>query len=242
MDVTNNPYYLRLKELGLETWQKWKEKIGYKPQYSLLIAQPRSGSTLAIRLANMVCSTPVTGDRNDGFMVGYNLLLNDALKNPYQTGELHKEFLDRYIGGTPAYYYYQFIRLLWPHPNGGLTKLTSLHYSICDDYWLSNLRKLFEEHNFAGELNIIFLTRDADDIVKSLSIKSKEIGINIDEEKAYELAVNQQEKFKEEFMLGDKRITYNELIEDPIGCLLKFKCQGYPNVTCVDKVLMNVLK
>jgi hypothetical protein len=242
MDVTNNPYYIRLKELGVETWEKWNEKVGHKVQYNLLIAQPRSGSTLAIRLANLVCGTQVTGDRNDKFMRAFNLLIQDWMENPYQSGELHKEFLDRYIGIIPAYYYYQFVRLLWPHPNGGLTKLTSLHWSINDSSWLSNLRKFFESHDFAGELNIIFLTRDAENIARSLAIKSKEIGVDVDEELAYNLALLQQEKFKLEFRLGDKRITYNELTEDPINCLFKMKCKGYPNVTSVDQVLMNTLK
>lgn len=242
MDITNNPYYKRLQELNVETTEKWNKRIGYKPQYTLVIGQPRSGSTLAIRLVNMVCSQPVTGDRNDAFMIGYNMLLNDALNNPYQMGDLHKEFLDRYIGGTPAYYYYQFIRLLWPHPNGGVTKITSLHYSVSQSDWLYNVRKFFESYDFNGELNIIFLTRDAAEIAKSLRIKGKENGIDVDEDKAYQLALYQQDKFKDEFKLGDKRITYEELTEDPIGCLYKFKCKGYPNVSCIEKVLMKTLR
>ena len=211
----------------------------------LVIAQPRSGSTLLMRLAN-ACWTRPCGDRRVEF---YEHLLG-VLKASREGGQfgcdLEKEFCDEYRQSKNQEqhdrgFYWLFNQAIFDNGCAQLHKTTVLGFG---NDLMQDFVDEFREANHGQRTHIIFLTRNHDNIIKSFQTREgpgQEGAINHPDLVKGMLAeqLEQMEVCRE---LEDHWITYEELIEKPFETVVKKLLPYNPIEEKVMAVMENVLR
>lgn len=218
---------------------------------TLVLSQPRCGSTLLMRLMNGACLSYMVGDHSPAHYEAL-IVLNDSIHDGKgQHGHpqfMEEKFMDEYRGTSLSrdeYLFYNLMRgMLFKEYGSGFCKTTSIGFgNDLVERFVSMLRYYFEEFaSYLGvDFTLVFLTRDHDEIVQSMKDKIGE-SITRDESHLREMLAEQLEQFKASYQLGDKWITYQELCEDPIKTLNKVNPLYPPNASAVHKIMANKLK
>lgn len=232
----------------------WWENLPYKNRGShgnmlntLLIAQPRSGSTWFMNMAAYGCNSRACGDRNpeiDRALIKYAsephkaLLTIDPIENirrgefidnlwwsmndDVYNGIKYKIFYDAFFGGA------------------SFRKITNLGWGYEDKAEeLDQLMEIIEgiEDYTRQSINIIWLIRDENEIALSLASK---VGKSDSQEfihNAWHLAQVQKSRMMGARRLDDTVITYKELCEDPLGCLAHANIYGYRPQKCLLEII-----
>jgi hypothetical protein len=214
--------------------------------YTFLFAQPRSGSTLLMRLMKLACLTNVTGDRPIEFYRSvFQLFYSSGVgkKEDFNVMENNNIFMDTYIGNTKKMCSYHINQALNGGIHYGFQKTTIIGFNNqLTEQFVCMLREMYEDSS--TPLTIGFLTRDHDDIVKSFQTRDgpgKETAMsNPDVVKG--LLENQYQQFRSSYEIGDVLIKYEDLIQDPIKWLLKLQCQHHPSPSKVEEVMNRVIR
>lgn len=199
-----------------------------KHQIIICIAQPRSGSTFLMRLMNLRCAIGVRGDMPASFFEGLNQIWKACADHEGQYGSLptyekQSKLADEYRGPALNHEAFKswssyFLRNLMLGGSAGFMKTTQLGFG--NDLVEPTVNMFREVCDQGGhELQLIFLTRDHDAIIKSLDKKWKEEDIEIDLDVTRGLLEHQQEQFKEASQLGDIVIDYDKFVADPKALL-----------------------
>lgn len=227
-------------------------------QHTIVIAQPRSGSTLLMRLMGLVGGCDVVGDRDVSFYQKLYELWHHVDRTEHYGRlaqfEADDEFADTFIGESEDQVRstLQFaLQRMMMNPGGGCSpckfmKIATLGFSEgCLDF--SQLISFFREihdHPASMPLQIVWLTRSHDEIVKSFQTTEgpgQEMA-NQKPEVVYSLLKEQQRLFKESYELEDICLTYENLIADPKKWLLKLKPTMYPIDWKIDRVMKKKLR
>lgn len=212
---------------------------------TVMLSQPRSGSTLMMRMNNQACYTHVSGDHDLEF---YQAMI--TIYNTYSTGGQYGRIEELDLNGIFSDTYrnrsreqdermigWHVLNLLMRAPHG-FTKSTILGFgNQMVEPFLEMIRSIADKGN--SPVHVVFLTRDHNDIVKSLQTKEgpgQEAAIK-NPEVVLELLDNQFQQFRSCYEIGDQIIKYEDILEDPLKQLLRLKPQHYPNEEMVKKVM-----
>lgn len=212
---------------------------------TIMLSQPRSGSTLMMRMTNQACYTHVSGDHDLSF---YEALI--TVYNTYSTGGQYGRIEELDLKGIFSDTYrnrsreqdersigWHILNLLMRAPHG-FTKSTILGFgNQVVEPFLEMVREISDKGN--SPINVVFLTRNHNEIVRSLQTKEgpgQEAAIK-NPEVVLELLDNQLQQFRSCYEIGDQIIKYEEILEDPLKQLLRLKPQYYPNEEMVKKVM-----
>jgi hypothetical protein len=211
------------------------------------ISMPRSGSTLLMRLM-AAHGSPVTGDVTREFyqsILGvFNHFDTHAIYGSMKQLEANGVFMDSYRGDQQkacdmiTRYYLE--KLLYgrqsPH---GFWKTTQIGFYNQDVAEMVNMIRELHEGFTAAPLNIIWLTRDPLEVVKSFQTTKgpgqKDAIAN--PEILNGMLTQQHEQFRACFKLGDIKLTYNQLCEDPKKVLLKLRPRLYPKDEIIEPIM-----
>lgn len=211
---------------------------------TIVLSQPRCGSTLLLRLLNIACLTRTTGDRDPLFykacIDSYKTFRNEAIYE--NIGEMEKigKFPDRYQGSHEAADRYNFSfsmrGLLFSGPYSSAIKTTSIGFgnSMTEDL-IELCKYITDQRSDEFNFTIMFLTRNHDDIIKS----AKKVGACPDEDIYRKYLSEQLEQFKECRDLNNPWVKYEDLVEDPMKILRKIPTIYIPNKSAVDRIMKN---
>ena len=232
----------------------WENKGAYG--HTVLISQPRCGSTLIMRLMALAGGTPVVGDRDVEFYDLITKLWNH--KDPHAKYGAIREMEEKnifpdtllcwkeecYLNGHA----YKLKQLLFnPEALSGRTKfIKTTMMGFQNDLLIPFVQMLREVHDQGTPtpLRIVFLTRNHDDIIKSIA----DAGVmgsttaKHSPEIVKKVLENQLSQFKEAYKLGDIWLKYEDFILDPQKYLLKLKPADYPMPYRIERVMEKKLK
>lgn len=238
----------------LQKYPRYFESLGYlqkieaNPRRRVFIfSQPRSGSTLLLRLLTGACYTRCVGDRAPSY---YESLLNiyEEINNnsgKYCNGyELEKEFPDQYRGYAEREkelenFKWNASGLLFANNYGsGWAKTTTIGFANSITKQFSDmLREIYD----GDDLRIVWLRRDHDDIVKSLMATPYDMKQG-DEAHALKLLEKQRNEQNASYQLGDIVIKYSDLIVNYDSILRRLNPIYTPDKYQVDQIMKNILR
>lgn len=239
---------------------EYRQEAMRKPlKITFIFAQPRSGSTLLLRLLNMACLTETIGDRPTAFYEGI-ITAYQALKDPkfgqfgsILVAEEKGEFWDEFRSSSrmrEEYLMRDMVALMLGQHNwkSSYSKTTSLGFGNdlvepCADM----LRDMYDvEGAYANsfDLTIAFLVRDHDEIVTSFQTKEGpgQKAVIDNPSVCHDMLSKQRDQFKAVRDLSDPWITYNKLCEDPMGVLKKLNPLYQPNQRVIDSIMSKKLR
>lgn len=219
---------------------------------TFLFAQPRSGSTLALRLLANACHTRVVGDHDlkfyesvlgvydsalSGGQYGYPPDLEKADVFPDTYRDKDEETDRRMISHYLRYLIFRGVG------NAGFHKTTILGFAnTMVEPFVTMLREMGETSNYP--INIAWLMRDHSEIIKSMATREgpgQETAIKKPEvlEHLLDLQYNQ---FRSSYELGDALIKYEDLVAKPLETVLKLKPCHYPDDNIIFQVMRKKLR
>lgn len=213
----------------------------------IIIANPRSGSTLLMRLLMHACLTHCLGDRMPQVYSGLASMYSGFFSKHYQYRDalLEENFPDMYCGyDCEKHQMIAWQRIasdtLFGRMFGGHCKMTMLGWGNRDVESFVNMVR----HTFEGNLTIVWLTRPAEEVVNSLLTREggKLYGRQDLKPQLIEQCEEQTLQFRSAWELEDVRFTYEQLITDTAKCLKK--CQPYYSVNkpVMEKILANKIR
>lgn len=247
METQDSIYMLAREHPSLFTSHCHRLKNYFENKATVIIANPRSGSTLLMRLLMHGCLTHTVGDRLPGVYAGLLELYKGFFNKHYQYREamMEKEFPDMYCGyDCEKHHMIAWRRILsdvlFATPFGGCCKMTMLG-------WTDNHVEEFVEmlrHSFDGGLTLVWLTRDAEEVADSLISRpgGKLYQRNDLRDGLVRQCKLQQEQFRKCMDLEDARITYQQLLEDPYKCVKKCSPAYAPNREVFEKVFATKIR
>lgn len=233
----------------------YSEEAWKRPhKLTLILAQPRSGSTLLLRLLNLACLTTCIGDRPIEFYEGivkvWKSLMEPGIYGSLEEMERFGKFPDQWRGQSNArerYLFRYYTSLLFSHAHSsGHSKTTQVGWgNKLVEPFVEMLRETYDD-NENYDLRIVFLTRPDSEIAESLDRcnywPDDPSLSHVDwKAKAVELASKQRSQFKSVWMPGDVELTYEKLCADPIGSLIKCNPIFKPDVSSVNKIIKHVI-
>lgn len=222
-----------------------------------VFAMPRSGSTLLMRLANQAGLCSVNGERPLGFyesLLGIHEQDYESLCQFGRMDDLEKNgvFMDTYAAMKPdslrsmmAYHIKHLIFSDGTYTGSKFAKITQLGFgNDLVKRFTDMLRQVYEYTWGTCALQIVWLTRDDEEIVHSMqtldhpsSQSAKEYPVALDL-----MLKNQRQQFKDAYELGDICLTYSQLLADPQKYLLRMQVSGYPSEDRIAKVMAKKLR
>lgn len=214
----------------------------------IIISQPRSGSTLLLRLLKGACMTRCIGDRAPIYYESLVNIYKDIKENQglYGYGTMIESgpFPDQFRGYQERWHELESFKwnlsgLLFGNNFGsGFTKTTMLGFAnnITKDF-TDMLRDVYEY----DDLRIVWLRRDHEDIVKSLMKVSMEHKEG-DDIAAMNLLEKQRKEHNASYQLGDIVVKYSDLVADPIAILKKLNPMYAPDKKQVERIMNNVMR
>ncbi len=179
---------------------------------NIIFAQPRSGSTLLLRLLNIACLTYTLGDKPTDFYKSCISLYRNYKMG--QTGDIAKAetegvFMDCYNGSSEGAARYKFSfgmrYILFGHTYSSAMKTTSIGFG--NDLlpeMLELIDYITQQRPEEFDVRICYLTRDHDEIIKSAS----SAGSLVHEGIYREYLTQQLEQFREHRELGEPWIKF----------------------------------
>lgn len=221
--------------------------------HTFVVSQPRCGSTLLMRLYALSGYGGVMGDRSLGFYEAIQNLWrvtdHDAIYGSMTDIEKARIFADTYAGfdyiqemNLRAYFLKNM--LFCSDKPSKLSKSTILGFgNTFLTEFVQTLRELFDQSP-PSKLQIVFLTRDHDEIIESMATK---IGpgqqLAKDEPEVYKKLLDDQlEQMNDAYELGDTWIDYKALVSEPLEILLKMNPPSYPNEKILREVMAKKLR
>lgn len=223
---------------------KHRGKIG------ILIGQPRSGTTLFLRLMHLACLTKMVGERHAHFYSKLlqleKLFFEDASYGYMVSTECQNLFPDMHLAETKGEAHFRFTRVLSESLLGvntifqpGFCKVTTLGFGNDNLIpFVGMLRRYFSHL----DLKIIFMTRDHDAIIESFKTTdgphkdSYQDENNIKEVRR--MLKEQKEQMQEAFDFDtDSFISYEKFILDPTKYLKMINPIYIPNERAVQRVM-----
>lgn len=211
---------------------------------TVVLCQPRSGSTLMLRLMNSACMTHMVGDRHPSFYEGCVNIWR-ALNHPGYYGHpitLEGNFPAEYRGTSKAREFYNTrFAMSLNHGDGafssGYSKTTTVGFGnkLTQEY-VQMLREFYDNSEY--DLTIAFLTRDHDEIIRSMVKQGDSVATN-HPDKFKDLLEDQLNQFKEATDLGDPWFTYQDLVSDPVKTLRKLNPLYAPAECMVEYIMEN---
>jgi hypothetical protein len=231
----------------------WWENLPHKNRGShgkmlntLLIAQPRSGSTWFMNMVAYGCNSRVCGDRNpeiDRALIKYASEPHKALLTIDPIENIRRgEFIDNlwWSISENTYNSYKY-RIFFEAFFGGMSfrKITNLGWGNNNGEELDQLIEIIDgiEDHTNQAINVIWLIRDEEEIALSLADK---IGRSNDQGfiyRAKHLAQVQKSRMLGVRRLDDTVITYKQLCEDPLDCLSHANLYGYRPQKCLLEII-----
>ena len=217
----------------------------FERKINFVISQPRCGSTLLMRLLNIITGTRVTGEHPIVFFESVVRIWNEgfegAIYDSLPTLEKEDKFADCYRYHDEHAYRVSLSAklqsLLWDY-NCRFHKTTALGMAgLSIKQVTDTLREMFEENSACGKLQIIFLTRPHLEILESW--KTSRYNAAPLTEAAL---VNQLSQMREAQELGDQWWTYEQLCADPQKHLLKMSPNIYPRQKHIDGIMRNRIR
>lgn len=232
-----------MKSYSVEA-HKHRGKIG------ILIGQPRSGTTLFLRLMHLACLTKMVGERHADFYQKLldleELFFKDASYGYMVNTECQNLFPDMHLSETKDEAKYRFTRILSESLMGintifqpGFCKVTTLGFGNQNLIpFVEMIRKYFGHL----DLKIIFMTRDHDAIIESFKTTdgpAKEFyqdENNINEVRR--MLKEQKGQMQEAFDFdSDSFISYEKFILEPSKYLKMISPIYIPNEKAVARVM-----
>lgn len=246
------------KHPGFFQSMEWTGSSYAKPaKITALISQPRSGSTLVLRLMNLACLTHMVGDKPDTFYRAlldmYMCLGTGIYGNPVEL-EKNNVFPDEYRNSSikrEKYLFEMYCGLMLgdgAHCSGYFkTTILGWNNQMVEPF-VEMLRDVYHAdrspNHRSYDLRIVFLTRNHDDIIKSFQTREgpgKQTAIE-KPEVVRGLLEDQLKQFKQAKDLDDYLITYDDLINDPIKQLKKLNPIYTPDERMVKQVMSKILR
>lgn len=218
---------------------------------TFVFAQPRTGSTLLMRLLSGACLTRMIGDKKPIVYESALAIYEDVRDNnghyldSVSTCEKSGIFPDEYRG------YDSQKRETWNASRAlsqlifgqtfgsGYAKATCIGLgSQSDDIvkrFSDMLRELYDDEE---DLKIVWITREPKDIIASL--KSKKI--DFDEDVMMDALINQRTAFSKAYQLGDVVLKFEDWIKEPVKTLMRLNPIYSPNPQAVDAIMANVIR
>lgn len=225
-------------------------------QHTIVFAQPRSGSTLLMRLMGLIGKCDVVGDRDPEFFQKLRELWDreNTVEHYGNLAELEADgvFADTYIAPSKKQardaLRFNLISMLM-NPGNGCSPCKFMKTTLVgfgDDSLTGTVQWIRElyEHDAAVDLQVVWLTRDHDEIVKSFQTKEGP-GQDVSLEKPELLKKMlwlQRCLQKEAYELGDITINYSDLIADPKSVMLKLKPAHYPIDWKIQRIMDRKLR
>lgn len=234
--------------------QSWQDTTARPHQRTIVIAQPRSGSTLLIRLLEMACLSKTVGDKHPSYFEGILKIYQEIKNNNGQyleclaDADRENVFADEYRGYNSRKrelfnFRYTLSSLLFSASfRSGWMKTTLLGFG--NDLmkpFVEMLKDVYED----DRLTIVYLTRDHDEIIKSMFTSPEERvrrGAIQGEDKIREFLDAQRGQMRECQELGDVRITYQDLLSDPAKILKRCGAVYQPSPSAIQKVMSKKLR
>jgi hypothetical protein len=233
-------------------WMKsWAtEAHKHRGKIGIVIGQPRSGTTLFLRLMHLACLTKMVGERHADF---YNHLLEmeslffqDASYGYMINTESQGLFPDMHLAETKDSAHYRFSRILSESLFGvnstfepGFCKVTTLGFGKGDLVAFVNMIRKYFGHL---DLKIIFMSRDHDSIIESMittegahkELYRDENNINL----IRAMLVDQKKQMQEAYEFeSDSWVSYEKFITEPTKYLKLINPIYIPNEKAVARVM-----
>jgi hypothetical protein len=216
---------------------------------TFIFAQPRTGSTLLMRLLSGACLTRCVGDKHPEYYDSVLKIYQNVRDNQGQyldaASEAEKSgiFPDEYRGYESREREMWNVRgaisqLLFGNTFGsGYAKATCIGLGSNTEGFVTMLRELYEDDE---DLRIVWLFRNQDDIVKSMLAKGalKEDGVPLFKQ----LLTEQRAQFKNLYQLGDVELDYDKFITEPVKTLIKLNPIYSPNPQAVEKIMAKIIR
>jgi len=213
----------------------------------ICIAQPRSGSTLLMRLMSIAGMSRVSGEYHTSYYEGLIKAHESHMKDKTfgRMEDLDKAgiFSDMNGGESMEQHHrmtcYYLKNLLCP---GAFTKVTTIGFgNDLTEGFIAMIRDMQESD---CKIDICFLTRDHGEILRSLQTTDgpgKEAAIK-NPHMVLDMLEKQQASFKEFSELGDRWIKYDDLVSEPRKTLCRIGSYHYPRQEWVDKVMSRKIR
>lgn len=230
-------------------------EVQFKRPYKVtfVFAQPRSGSTLLMRLMNMACASPMSGDRPFEFYRGL-LDVASAMKIG-QVGHLflaeeRGEFWDQYQCANQDrlnYLIRNVVHIAFGCANymSNSAKTTVLGFgNDLVSSFANMLRESFGDRESEYDFKIVFLTRNIDDIITSLQTREGpgQQTAQQQPEIVRDLLEKQLAQFREAHELGDAWLTYDKLVNETEASLKKCNPIYPPNLPAMKSILSKIIR
>lgn len=219
---------------------------------TFVFAQPRSGSTLLMRLMSGACLTKMVGDKAPQY---YESALNiyenvrdnnghylDAVSECEKSGIFPDEYRGYESQKRETWNAKIALgQLLFANSFGsGYAKATCIGLGSADSddvvkRFADMLRELYDDDE---DLKIVWLTREPKDIVASL--KSK--GIEFDEDSMLAALTKQRTAYSKAYEVGDVVLKYEDWIKEPVKTLMRLNPVYQPNPQAVERIMANVIR
>lgn len=227
---------------------RWKMDARPK-KITFVLSQPRCGSTLLMRLMNLSCMSHMTGDRpqkhyraiidlyqsvNDGGgQFGHPVVMEDNFCDEYRGTSLDR---DRHS--------LQFMvqMMLFQGIGAGYAKSATIGFGNQDVLPFVEMLRDTLGNDPSIDLTIVYLTRDHDEIIKSVKRKIQEKGLTYDESRWRSLLQEQYEQFKEARELGEPLIRYENIVNEHYKTIMKCNPLYEPNLRAAQKILANKIR
>ena len=243
--------------------RKYEAKQSRRNVFTILISQPRSGSTLLMRLYAIACClrSNIVGEHSLEYIKSLVDLWNNS--SPQEHDVFGNILTMEYNGIFPDAYkaldrkHYDRIRCMnikncLLSCSGGLVKNTILGFgNDMVEPFINCMRELheageeaFEGSGWMGNLNIVWLTRDHDEIVKSFQTRKgpgQEIALK-NPDAVTDMLQKQLAQFRACYELGDVILKYSDIIKDPLSALLKLQPKFYPSRKLLNDVMNKVIR
>lgn len=239
-------YSLAERHPSIFAFQGHRLKNYFDGRAVVVIANPRSGSTLLMRLLMHACLTHCIGDRVPSFYEGLIQLHKGMFNKHYQYREAlsDKNFPDMYCGyDRYDHHFVSWGRLL---SNALFCRMSGGHCKTTMIGWANdNVKDFVDMLRFTFEdLVIVWLTRDPREVAKSLI--AREGGKLYGKEEMFpdlvKLAEHQQKQFAENFELGDVRLKYPDFLTNTKFVLRKLHPAYSVNEPLMEKILAHKLR
>lgn len=220
-------------------------------RFTLVLCNPRSGSTLLLRLMNMACMSLMIGDHHPSYYESILTIANEMSKDGIYGHPINLEkqkfFPDTYRGSSIRRDRYLLERMI-PQLLGR-EHYSSYHKTTILGFgnqlvvpFVQMMRDLYEDSEY--DFRVCFLTRNHDEIIRSFATSESPAQDTAKEspERIKALLEEQGRQFKETYELGDQLIDYQDLISDPMKTLLKFNPIYSPNAGAVERIMKEKIR
>lgn len=235
--------------------EEFNRKNKDKNSITVVLSQPRSGSTLLMRLMGLACMTPVRGDLPPDFIQSFINLYDsikadkgiyDHLSNLEEKGTFSDQYRGWHQWGDKVRMdEYHLRSLLLGGSNGFLKTCLGFGNHLVAPF-VQTLRSICDNNSI--RLKIAFLYRDHFEIEKSLLEKWDKEGMTPDMhahdliEVVHQQLQDQRQQFDDCFELGDMKIKYEDILSKSKDILLKLYPRYYPDENIIRKVLAKKIK